>query len=170
MKTFTILCRTIKHEVKLDDADFDRITARRWQIHYSKSGKPYVRRSVYPRSKPASILIHREVFGEIPVGLCIDHINGDPLDNRRCNLRLATQSQNCANRSKYRGTSGFKGVSQANHRTKWVATIFVNGKRIHLGCFDNPQDAAHVYDVAAIRHFGEFAYTNETANRLGGDK
>lgn len=92
----------------------------------------------------------------------VDHINGDGLDNRRSvNLRIATASQNQANRRMARNNrSGFKGVYFHTRSQKFIATVMVNGKRIEIGSFDDPADAARAYDDELIRRFGEFALTN----------
>ena len=95
------------------------------------------------------------VHGEWPDG-DIDHINGDGLDNRIANLRVATRSQNCANVGRRaHNTSGVKGIYQ--HGMRWRASIRVKGKSKHLGCFGTPADAQAAYMAAAREHFGEFA-------------
>ena len=86
----------------------------------------------------------------------IDHRDGDGTNNRLNNLRPATRSQNGANSRRPRhNTSGHKGVSP--HRRKWLATIRTNGKKIHLGLFDTPQEAHEAYLKAARKLFGKFA-------------
>lgn len=86
----------------------------------------------------------------------IDHINGNPIDNRVCNLRVATHKQNLRNsRRRSDNTSGFKGVYR--HGKRWRAKINVDGRQIHLGTFDE-KEAGHIaYAKAAAQHFGEFA-------------
>jgi hypothetical protein len=97
------------------------------------------------------------VRGEWPIR-DIDHINSDKLDNRICNLRIATESQNGGNsRLSKRNTSGFKGVYWNNDMQKWHAQIHVKRRRIHLGLFHTPQEAGDSYKKAALRYFGEFA-------------
>lgn len=92
----------------------------------------------------------------------VDHINHNGLDNRRSNLRLATYKQNAANsRLSSNNTSGYKGVSLRKDIGKYSAKIRVDGKLLHLGYFQKPEEAAEVYDKAAILHFGEFARTNK---------
>lgn len=87
----------------------------------------------------------------------VDHINGNPSDNRWCNLREATPSQNQRNhRISSRNTSGFKGV----HRTangKWRAMIRHGGKKVHIGIYDKPDEAYAAYCEAAKEKHGEFA-------------
>lgn len=90
----------------------------------------------------------------------IDHINGDRFDNRFCNLRMVTSSQNHMNRTTKRaGTSSrYKGVSLVHGR--WQAHIRISGAGKVLGNFTTELDAAKAYDVAAREHFGEFACPN----------
>lgn len=89
----------------------------------------------------------------------IDHINGDPFDNRLSNLRLATGSENGHNRRRSRrNTSGIKGVHFFKPSGKWRAAINDGHRhRKHLGLFDTKEQAAEAYRVAAIRLFGVFA-------------
>jgi hypothetical protein len=88
-----------------------------------------------------------------------DHINGNGLDNRRSNLRVATVAQNLWNQGlRVDNTSGYKGVYPTGRR--WRSKIVVAGKRFELGVFDDPADAARAYDQAAREHFGEFAWLN----------
>jgi len=89
----------------------------------------------------------------------IDHIDGNGLDNRRQNLRPANESTNGANRAiSSNNTSGFKGVVRS--RTKWGAVITPSGRKVWLGTFLTPEDAARAYDAAAAVYFGEFARLN----------
>jgi hypothetical protein len=92
---------------------------------------------------------------------CIDHINGDGLDNRRANLRPATRAQNAANRRpRAGGSSRFKGVHWSKADNRWVARIHSGGRDITLGRFLGEYDAARAYNRAAVRVYGEFAYLN----------
>lgn len=87
----------------------------------------------------------------------IDHIHGIKHDNRLCNLREATNSQNQRNRGPNKNnTSGYKGVHLDKQRNKWNAIIEHNKKKYFLGTFDNPEDAAIAYQAAAIRYHGDF--------------
>jgi hypothetical protein len=105
-------------------------------------------------------MIHRLV---LPDAKQINHINGNGLDNRRENLRSVTSAENHRNsRKRTRATSQFKGVHWLVQGKKWRAMIYVNGKQRHLGCFARETDAALAYDVAARKHFGEFARPNLT--------
>jgi hypothetical protein len=92
-------------------------------------------------------------------GRLVDHENGNGLDNRRHNLRFATVPQNQHNSGRQvNNTSGYKGVWR--DRGGWRTAIRVNGRRLNLGTFGNPIDAARAYDAAARQHHGEFAQLN----------
>jgi hypothetical protein len=105
-------------------------------------------------------------------GFDVDHVNGNGLDNRKENLRLATRSQNVMNSRKSRRncSSKFKGVSWVQHMNQWKAEITLNGKRKYLGCHDEEISAARAYNRAAIRYFGEFARLNEFNDPLVGSE
>lgn len=90
----------------------------------------------------------------------VDHISRDTMDNRRRNLRVATSSSNGGNSIQRGGTSKYKGVSWSKQYGCWVASIMVNRKSHQLGRFHSEENAARVYDAAAIEAFGEFARTN----------
>ena len=91
----------------------------------------------------------------------VDHINGDPSDCRKSNLRITSQHQNTMNNSLPKNSStGYKGVCFDRHKRKYMAHIHPNGRMIFLGYFDKPKDAAMAYDEAALRYFGEYARPN----------
>ncbi len=104
--------------------------------------------------------MHRLVL-DAPSSLNVDHINGNGLDNRRKNLRLANEVQSAANRRKTtkKTSSRYKGVSGREGR--WLAYITVNDKRRYLGIFVDEHEAALAYNVAALGAFAEFAFLNE---------
>lgn len=107
---------------------------------------------------------HRIVFlwhhGWVPPE--IDHINRIKTDNRIENLRPATSSQNKGNIPLLRNNrSGYRGVSLNSRSGKWHAQIKIHGKQTYLGRTDTPQEAAILYNAAAIRYFDEFAFINE---------
>jgi hypothetical protein len=90
-------------------------------------------------------------------GYEIDHLNSDGLDNRKCNLRLATRAQNACNaRARRNSLSGYKGVTWNKRAAKWRAAIWLNGKERHLGFFVEPEVAHAAYCEASQRLHGEF--------------
>lgn len=103
---------------------------------------------------------HRIIFlyhrGYLPE--CIDHIDGDSLNNRIENLRACTMSENQYNRKMNKNNkSGIKGVGWAKREGKWVARIQVNKKQKHVGFFNNLNDAAIAVEAARKQYHGEFA-------------
>ena len=105
-----------------------------------------------------AILLHRAIIGA-QKGDIVDHVNGDPLDNRRLNIRLCTHDENMRNRRMHRNNRcGVKGVYAC--RNKWRATIRVGNRKHHLGMFESLDAARAAYDAAAVRLHGEFARTN----------
>lgn len=92
-----------------------------------------------------------------PEGMWVDHINRDPLDNRKVNLRICTPKENARNRPAHRdGKTGWKGVSWRKDRAKWR----VNCLRREVGHFNCILDAATAYNFAAAELHGEFAVFN----------
>lgn len=123
-----------------------------WHAIRSKSGAMYARRA-------GGIYLHREILNA-PANLDVDHKNGNTLDCRRSNLRLATRAQNMGNAIRpSHNSSGFKGVA-LTAAGRWRAYIKRNRKQIHLGVFASKLEAAKAYDEAAVKLFGEFARCN----------
>lgn len=99
---------------------------------------------------------------EVPDGYEIDHKDGNKLNCLDENLRICSHSQNGQNRGKNKNnTSGYKGVTWDRACQKWHARVTINNKEINLGNFKEVEDAARAYNVAAIKHFGEFAVLND---------
>jgi hypothetical protein len=142
----------------VDDEDFERISKFKWHASASRNGRfDAAHKSNDVRR---SILMHRLIL-YAPHGKEVDHINGDTLDNRRNNLRLAARDQNGQNRKIPRNnTSGFKGVIFDKQDRCWKARIRFRGKQYHLGYFDTPEAAGQQYDRAARLFFRQFARTN----------
>lgn len=142
--------------VIVDAADYDAVSKHRWHLCGGKVG--YLRRYVGRAANGKTLYLHRELMG-CPVGKYIDHINGDPFDNRRCNLRVATAFQSSGNVRKRKGTSSrFKGVSWDSRYQRWV--VWVGPKNI--GRFKDEIEAARAYNDVARQVFGEFALLNIT--------
>lgn len=146
----------------VDDEDYPFINRFSWCAAEVKGKKVYALRAPSRTNRkykdvPKSTIcyMHRML---LPDARVVDHIDGNGLNNQRANLRSATYSQNSYNR---KSVSGFKGVAFCSNKNRpWRATIMHNGKKIHLGYFDNPKEAARVYDNSAKLLHGEFACLN----------
>lgn len=142
----------------VDDEDYPLLARRRWRLRRC-NGKLYAVCEGAIRGQ--QLYMHRVVL-DAPVGLDVDHRNGDGLDNQRKNLRLASRTQNLGNQVKTRGASRFKGVSPAR-RGRWQGHIAFERKQFNLGTFDSEEGAARAYDLKARELFGEFARINGVA-------
>ena len=153
----------------VDDEDYEWLMQYKWRVQINTKDAMYAITSLAKRIEGYSWTrhetMHRMIL-ELPEGQHIDHINGNKLDNRKCNLRLCTPSQNNKNLGKnrtYRGvptTSTYKGVCHRS-RNCWSATINVDGVPHRLGHFPTEEAAANAYDEAAKRLHGAFARTNQ---------
>lgn len=144
----------------IDRAMYDKVKDHCW--HASKSKNTYyVVSDIYDGHQWRGVRLH-QLLMNAPRGQFVDHINGNGLDNRLCNLRICNNNQNIRNSPRRAdNTSGYKGVHQRPHG-KWQARIVIDGKRKSLGHFDDPVSAAHAYDAAARKYYGEFARPNFT--------
>ncbi len=142
----------------VDIEDFERVTRSKWYVNQAG----YVNSTSNKFLAAHHMLLHRYILRCEPEQR-IDHISGDPLDNRKQNLRLASAAENSRNkkRATFPGkTSRFKGVCWSRNDEMWLAQIAVDGERIRLGLFEVEEDAARSYDGAATTLHGEFARTN----------
>jgi hypothetical protein len=144
----------------VDPQDYDRLADFYWVA--MNGGRPgragYFQPIRQLPGKVGVISMGREIL-QPEDGFEVDHINGDPFDNRRSNLRLCTHAQNVANRRKFTGcSSGFKGVIR--HGNRWRSVIHCNGIRKDIGSFATQEEAARAYDKFARQMHGEFALLN----------
>ncbi|MFH1370520.1 MAG: HNH endonuclease [Planctomycetota bacterium] len=144
----------------VEPQDYYRFNVFNW-CPEEKGPNTYAARVVgAPKKRTTVVSLHREIMNH-PAGFLVDHKNGDGLDNRRANLRLATRSQNsCNSRKRANTTSQFIGVSFHKQRRRWVAVIKYKGGKKWLGRFVNEIEAAKAYDEAAKKYHGEFARLN----------
>lgn len=159
-------------KILLDDEDFEKFSG--FNFHAFVHGNTsYARRGIYDvdfykkykKSKTHKVFLHREILNIKDPKICIDHIDGNGLNNQKSNLRICTHSQNMWNRVKdKKGTSKFKGVSfRKNKRLNgvFVAAMGFKNKRWHIGHYDSEIEAALAYNVCASFAFREFAHLNK---------
>jgi hypothetical protein len=146
----------------VDDDDYERLNQWKWSanelyaLRYSRKG-----------CNGETIFMHKVILNS-PDGMEVDHINRNGLDNRKCNLRICNHSQNEANKGLRRdNTSGVKGVYWNKRYSKWHARIRLNNGRIHIGYYDNIEDATDAYQSKSKELFGEFAEINRLSISAG---
>lgn len=142
----------------VDPSDWRRVMRHKWCPLRKRNGRLYAQANVKRCGKWVRVLLHRFILGDDAPPL-IDHKDNDGLNCTRENLRAATMSENQHN-SGPRTPNGFKGVSWHKKAKKWVAQICKDGKRVHLGLFDDEVQAAKAYDRAAVELHGQFARLN----------
>lgn len=139
-------------EFLVDDGDVGLVMQCKWYIGHNGY--------VYSTSKGGNVRLHRLIMGA-KKGEVVDHIDHNPLNNTRKNLRKCTSQQNNFHRKPVKtekSSSQYKGVILKNGR--WNACMRINGIKKSLGTFDSEIDAAKAYDNAARSYQGEFAYLN----------
>jgi hypothetical protein len=142
----------------VDDSDFEAVGKYKWTL----SGSGYACREYSDNGIMKRVYLHRTLLS-CPDSHEVDHINGNPLDNRRCNLRLATHQENQCNQYKQKSdtSSRYKGVYFDRFNQKWRAQNTYKGTTRTLGRFSTEQEAALAYNKAAKHYFGEYAKLND---------
>lgn len=136
---------------KVDDEDYKWLIKRNWWYN----GK-YAVSVEYEGKKRINVWMHREIM-KTPKGLFTDHINMDRLDNRKENLRICTKSQNMHNRpAQSNNTSGHKNIYWDKARSKWTVEVKVQGKKYHIGRFNDIKEAIKRRNLAQKGLVGEF--------------
>lgn len=157
----------------VDEQDYEELSRWKWHVVKSRDGKEYAARraATCESGKKKQIAMHRQILGlpqsRVPL---VDHKDGNGLNNRRSNIRLATWSQNQHNKSARRSghSSQYKGVSRNKHLVKLWSAYIANGQvgasgragTRFLGSFATEEEAARAYDAAALASFGEYAALN----------
>ena len=148
----------------VDDSDYNWLNQHKWYAHKNQGNFYAVRRSIRTneKGKHFTISMHRQIlrlgYGDKREG---DHQNHNTLDNRRDNLRVCTHRENIMNQTpQLNKTSKFKGVYWCKTRKKWGAYITIKKRMKNLGRFADEKQAALVYNTAAKKYFGKFAFLN----------
>ncbi len=142
--------------VIVDQEDADLLNGCWWDGRYAKRDEGRLHR-----------LIAHRVYGAATADDFVDHIDGDPCNNRRGNLRIVTKQQNAANSASRGGVSEYRGVFPAGNG-RWRAQISSKGLRKDLGTFDTEEEAAQAYDGAARELHGDYARPNLTERAHSG--
>lgn len=143
-------CNNTNDKFYFDMDDYDKIKQYTW---YAMTSGHYC--TVYTDNvkNKSRVAMHQLIAGKY-----YDHADRNPLNNRKYNLRYATQSENARNHNKRKdNTSGFTGVAWSKGKQVWHARITVDNKDIHLGYFKDMQDAIRTRLEAEAKYFGEFA-------------
>ena len=151
----------------VDEDDYEYLIQYNWCAHRQRGDKYRAYRTYWDNGYIKGILMHRLIMNVDDPKIIVDHINGDPLDNRKSNLRLCSNAENLRNRGKtIQNQSGYKGVSL--YRVKkykqkepvYMARIQYNSKQYFLGYYKSAEEAAIAYNKKALEFFGEFAKLN----------
>lgn len=145
----------------IDIGDVSLVAGLSWRFDKRKGSQTLyaVSTGYCPETRKGNTISMHRVIMHAPLGVQVDHINGNGLDNRKENLRLCQDFQNKGNMPK-RTTNPcrFKGVRKRNNR--YAARIGYRGKQYHLGSFTTDAEAAIAYNAAAVQFYGEFARIN----------
>src|SRR3990167_9441496 len=139
----------------VDNEDYGKLASHKWYALKSGRGYLYAVRDTRKGGKLKRFYMHREVINP-KRGMFVDHSNHDGLDNRKGNLRICTNAENCRNqRASKSNATGLKGIHWHKRDMCWQAGIRTDGRNIYLGSFGGKKDAAYAYNVAAKKYFGE---------------
>lgn len=157
------------YEAMIDDEDYGLISKHKWHVSPGKAGNKYAGCGIWQKGKnyTKNVPMHRMIMNVTDPKIQVDHIDGNGLNNQRSNLRLATNQQNSfGSRKSFNKlySSKYKGVSFDKSREKWAAKIQINRKYKYLGRYETELEAAQAYNVAAVRHFGEYAKINDLSD------
>lgn len=132
--------------VLIDSDDYEK--CKQYQWHLARDGRYFICGKLY---------LHRFIYGNIPEGYVVDHINGDLLDNRKSNLRLCTHEENMRNSSPR--SAKYPGVNKTKSGT-WVATLKVKQKVVFQKKFKTEEEAIQARIEAEEKYYGEYGYYN----------
>ena len=136
----------------IDLEDVDNVKEYKWHLNNSTG---------YVNNNKNKLLLHRFIM-DCPKDKVVDHVNHDPLDNRKENLRVCTHQENIMNSSLSKNnTSGITGVAWDKQHNKWRSQIKINRKSITLGLFNTKEEAIEARKQAELEYFGEYRNKDE---------
>ena len=145
----------------VDANDYEWLIQFKWSVLRSRGNNLFYAVRQRPGKHNKLIYMHREILcPPNNSNIVVDHIDQDGLNNRRSNLRIATLSQNAANRKPRHGESPYRGVHWNRDSMKWCARIGYCSRNYHLGLYEDEKEAAKAYDAKARELFGEYARLN----------
>lgn len=148
----------------VDDDDFERVSKYKWCAKRNDRIKRiefYATHAFIIDNRVKNVSLHQFVIGNTPNGYCIDHINGNTLDNRKENLRFVTRQQNSLNRkSHFNSSSKYRCISLFKRTGKYEVQINIKQNNTKLGYYWSEFIAANVADVASILYHKEFGTLN----------
>jgi hypothetical protein len=145
----------------VDVEDFERLNKYKWHCAHYDYAKRAISKKFGKGKRQVEVYMHKVVC-PVPAGMIVDHINRNSLDNRKVNLRAATQKQNVWNRKFIRkgGKTRYNGIRWDKNREKWQVRLVVNGRRESFGYYADEIEAAKAYDQVAKKYRGEYAFLN----------
>ena len=154
----SVILGTKGETILVDEDDYYKVKDFNWNCH-SGYARTFKRKN---KGRLTATSMHRLILPNEDKSRVVDHINGNKLDNRKCNLRICTPKQNLANTrpSKSNLYSNYKGVTWSLQLKKWKAVIVKDRKANYLGYFTDEIEAAKAYDVKAKELHKEFAHLN----------
>lgn len=156
---YRFIALTLGKVAEVDICDYDWLNQWSWYANKGRWGF-YAIRQVWDGTRQRQLTMASFILG-LPRGALVDHMDQDKLNNRRYNLRPATQTQNVHNVGiRSTNTSGYIGVSFQKERNHYQANISHNNKQFNIGKYKTALEAAIAYDVECVRLRGEFARTN----------
>lgn len=153
-----ILLQTKLGPVTIDEADISRCSGYSWRL----DNRGYVRAQIIGTNPPREIYLHRLLL-DCPTGYVTDHIDHNPRNNCRSNIRICSQAENMRNKRGRRGASGFIGVWKDTRQVScdaYRAYVTVGKKQQHIGVYSTAEEAARARDEKAKELHGEFAILN----------
>lgn len=140
-------------EIFVDDEEYGELNKIKWCC-----GDGYALSTLHINDKKFTLRMHRVILKALK-GQCIDHINHNKLDNRKENLRFCSKSENSRNKIlRANNISGVSGVRWDKQDNKWEVYVAVKNKKIHLGHYENLDNAIAVRKSAEQKYYGEFTY------------
>lgn len=142
----------------IDGEDFEKVTKYKWHVAHKKDNIFYVITDIFTGGKKSILRLHRLLMN-CPDGMVVDHIDGNPLNNIKENLRICTAQENRFNsrtpkNKKYKTP---KGIAYHKKDKKYYVNATANGVRYYFGCYNNIDEAVKAYEDNINKYHKEFS-------------